>query len=228
MAAPSPWPSRAVGDPVVRRHHTSEAEVGAPLIPLLDHTGQCPPREGASASRFMPMHRSATVISTLLPQGVHSHHWGLGFRAIKPSPCPQGRTQPAVQRLPAVAPFSQHALVPLIPGQQHRPPSPAMRERETQRAIFPSPAPGAHRGRGWIAASAARRVRVVKLRPPHLSAGRGVDAAADEDLGAGGVGGAPHAHSAGRAGRGKGRGGLGHRRGRWGWRCCGLHRRWRW
>src|SRR6476660_6409830 len=42
MAAPSPWPSRAVGDPVVRRHHTSEAEVGAPLIPLLDHTGQCP------------------------------------------------------------------------------------------------------------------------------------------------------------------------------------------
>src|SRR2546428_9455325 len=42
MAAPSPWPSRVVGDPVVRRHHTSEADVGAPLIPLLGHIGQCP------------------------------------------------------------------------------------------------------------------------------------------------------------------------------------------
>src|SRR5712692_11297189 len=73
MAAPSPWPSRAVGDPVVRRHHTSEAEVGALLIPLLDLTGQCPPCEGASASRFMPMHRSATVIRTLLPSGAHFH-----------------------------------------------------------------------------------------------------------------------------------------------------------
>ena len=62
MAAPSPWPSRAVGDPVVRRHHTSEAEVGAPLIPLLDLTGQCPPREGATTSRFMPSHGSAAVL----------------------------------------------------------------------------------------------------------------------------------------------------------------------
>jgi hypothetical protein len=62
MAAPSPWPSRAVGDPVVRRQHTSEAEVGAPLIPLLDLTGQCPSREGATASRFMPSHGSAAVL----------------------------------------------------------------------------------------------------------------------------------------------------------------------
>src|SRR5947209_999830 len=80
MAAPSPWPSRAVGDPVVRRHHTSEAEVGAPLIPLLDLIGQCPSREGAPASRFTPVHRLATVISTLLPSGGHFHHWGLGFK----------------------------------------------------------------------------------------------------------------------------------------------------
>ena len=62
MAAPSPWPSRAVGDPVVRRHHTFEAEVGAPLIPLLGLTGQCLPREGATASRFMPSHGSAAVV----------------------------------------------------------------------------------------------------------------------------------------------------------------------
>src|SRR5216683_7990986 len=62
MAAPSPWPSRAVGDPVVRRHHTSEADVGAPLIPLLDLTGQCPSREGASSSQFTAMHRLATVV----------------------------------------------------------------------------------------------------------------------------------------------------------------------
>ena len=62
MAAPSPWPSRAVGDPVVRRQHTSEAEVGAPLIPLLDLTGQCSPREGATTSRFMPSHGSAAVL----------------------------------------------------------------------------------------------------------------------------------------------------------------------
>jgi hypothetical protein len=62
MAVPSPWPSRAVGDPVVRRHHTSEAEVGAPRIPLLGLAGQCPPREGASAPRFMPAHGSAAVV----------------------------------------------------------------------------------------------------------------------------------------------------------------------
>jgi hypothetical protein len=62
MAAPSPWPSRAVGDPVVRRHHTSEAEVGAPLIPLLGRTGQWPAREGATASRFMPSHGPAAVV----------------------------------------------------------------------------------------------------------------------------------------------------------------------
>jgi hypothetical protein len=62
MAAPSPWPSRAVGDPVVRRHHTSEAEVGAPLIPFLGFTSQCPPREGATASRFMLSHGSAAVV----------------------------------------------------------------------------------------------------------------------------------------------------------------------
>jgi hypothetical protein len=62
MAAPSPWPSRAVGDPVVRRHHTSEAEVGAPFIPLLGLIGQWPFREGAIASRFMPSHGWAAVI----------------------------------------------------------------------------------------------------------------------------------------------------------------------
>ena len=62
MAAPSPWPSRAVGDPVVRRHHTSEADVGAPFIPLPGLTGQCPSREGAGALRFMPPHRTAPVV----------------------------------------------------------------------------------------------------------------------------------------------------------------------
>jgi hypothetical protein len=62
MAAPSPWPSRAVGDPVVRRHHTSEAEGGAPRIPLRGFTSQCPPRKGATASRFMPSHGSAAVV----------------------------------------------------------------------------------------------------------------------------------------------------------------------
>ena len=47
-----PWPSRAVGDPVVRRHHTSEADVGAPLIPLLSLTSlaNVHPCEGVSAS----------------------------------------------------------------------------------------------------------------------------------------------------------------------------------
>ncbi len=68
MAAPSPWPSRAVGDPVVRRHHTSEADVGAPLIPLLDLIGQCPSREGASSSQFMAMHRLATVVRRFFRQ----------------------------------------------------------------------------------------------------------------------------------------------------------------
>jgi hypothetical protein len=62
MAAPSPWPSRAVGDPVVRRHHTSEADVGAPFIPLPGYTSQCPSREGAGALRFMPPHRTAPVV----------------------------------------------------------------------------------------------------------------------------------------------------------------------
>jgi hypothetical protein len=62
MAAPSPWPSRAVGDPVVRRHHTSEADVGAPFIPLPGFTSQCPSREGAGALRFMPPHRTAPVV----------------------------------------------------------------------------------------------------------------------------------------------------------------------
>ena len=62
MAAPSPWPSRAVGDPVVRRLHTSEADVGAPFIPLPGLTSQCPSREGAGALRFMPPHRTAPVV----------------------------------------------------------------------------------------------------------------------------------------------------------------------
>src|SRR2546425_6647683 len=63
MAAPSPWPSRAIGDPVVRRHHTSEAEVGAPFIPLLDLTGQCPSLRRCIGLRFMPMHRVAAVMA---------------------------------------------------------------------------------------------------------------------------------------------------------------------
>jgi hypothetical protein len=62
MAAPSPWPSRAVGDPVVRRQHTSEAEVGAPFIPVPGLTSQCPSHEGAGALRFMPPHRTAPVV----------------------------------------------------------------------------------------------------------------------------------------------------------------------
>jgi len=47
---------------VVRRHHTSEAEVGAPLIPWLGLMGPWPFREGATASRFMPSHGWAAVI----------------------------------------------------------------------------------------------------------------------------------------------------------------------
>ena len=80
MAAPSPWSSRAVGDPVVRRHHTFEAEVGAPLIPLLDHTGQCP-----SLRRYIDLtvHADAQAgdgYQTLLPPSAHFHYWGLGFK----------------------------------------------------------------------------------------------------------------------------------------------------
>jgi hypothetical protein len=63
MAAPSPWPSRAVGGPAVRRHHTSEADVSAPLIPLFSFTGNVQPREGASASRFKLMHGVAAVMA---------------------------------------------------------------------------------------------------------------------------------------------------------------------
>src|SRR6266852_555177 len=86
MAAPSPWPSRVVGDPVVRRHHTSEADVGAPFIPLLDLPGQCPSLRRCIGLRFMPMHRggggygSPKTAQTLLPSGGHFHHWGLGFK----------------------------------------------------------------------------------------------------------------------------------------------------
>jgi hypothetical protein len=47
---------------VVRRHHTSETETGAPLIPLLRLIGECPSREGATASRFMPSHGLAAVV----------------------------------------------------------------------------------------------------------------------------------------------------------------------
>src|SRR3954451_10547179 len=84
MAAPSPLPSRAVGDPVVRHQHTSEAEVGAPLIPLLDLTGQCPPREGATTSRFMPSHGSAAVVRRFFRR-VHTFttgDWGLSSLAF--------------------------------------------------------------------------------------------------------------------------------------------------
>src|SRR5947209_5513596 len=80
MAAASPWPSRAVGDPAVRRHHTSEADVGAPLIPLLDLTGQCPALRRCNG---FTVHADAQVggsCQTLLPPSVHSHHWGLGFK----------------------------------------------------------------------------------------------------------------------------------------------------
>src|SRR5205085_4595584 len=80
MAAPSPWPLRAVGDPVVRRHHTSEVDVGAPLIPLLDLTGQCP---SLRRCIVLTVHGDAQVgdgCQALLPAGGHSHHWGLGFK----------------------------------------------------------------------------------------------------------------------------------------------------
>src|SRR5712692_4397347 len=80
MAAPSPWPSRAVGDPVVRRRHTSEAEVGAPLIPLLGLAGQCPsPRRYVSLSVHADA-RGDGGRQTLLPPGSHVHHWRLGFK----------------------------------------------------------------------------------------------------------------------------------------------------
>src|SRR5712691_5783900 len=86
MAVPSPWPSRAVGDPAVRRHHTSETDVGAPFIPSLDLTGQCPILRRCGSVRFKPTHRSGggddspMTTQTLLPPGGHFHHRGLGFK----------------------------------------------------------------------------------------------------------------------------------------------------
>jgi hypothetical protein len=62
MAAPSPWPSQAVGDPVVRRHPTAEAELGAPLIPLLDLIGQCLSPRRCVSIRFLLRHGGAAVI----------------------------------------------------------------------------------------------------------------------------------------------------------------------
>lgn len=62
VAAPSPWPSQAVGDPVVRRHHTSEAEGGAPFIPLPDLIGQWPPCEGVPTSGSCRRTGTAAVI----------------------------------------------------------------------------------------------------------------------------------------------------------------------
>jgi hypothetical protein len=61
-AAPAPWPSRALGAPVGRRHHPSAAEVGAPRLPWRGFTSHGPPRDGATASRFLPAHGSAAVV----------------------------------------------------------------------------------------------------------------------------------------------------------------------
>jgi hypothetical protein len=82
MAAPSPWPSRAVGDPVVRRHHTSEADVGAPLIPFPGRTGQCPTREGAGALRFMPPHRPAPVVRRSFRRVLTFTTWDWGSSSL--------------------------------------------------------------------------------------------------------------------------------------------------
>ena len=111
MAAPSPWGSRPVGDPVVRRRHTSEAEVGAPLIPLLGLTGQCPsPRRCVG----LTVHAGVRVgggCQTLLPPGAHFHHWGLGFK--QSSFHHVGR----VERDLPYSVFWQSRLSPQYPGQ---------------------------------------------------------------------------------------------------------------
>lgn len=62
MAAPSPSSSRTEGDPVIRRHHTSETDLGAPLIPLLGLTGQCLAPRRYVGLQFMPTHESVAVI----------------------------------------------------------------------------------------------------------------------------------------------------------------------
>ena len=41
--------------------HPRRRRVGAPLIPLLDHTGQCPSLRRCISSPFTPMHRLAAV-----------------------------------------------------------------------------------------------------------------------------------------------------------------------
>jgi hypothetical protein len=80
MADPSPWPSRAVGDPVVRRRYTFEADVGAPFIPLLGLTGQCPTPRRCVGLTVHADARGGGGYQALLPPGGHFHHWELGFR----------------------------------------------------------------------------------------------------------------------------------------------------
>jgi len=68
----------------VRRHRTSEAEVGAPFLPVLGFTSQCLPRAGATASRFMPSHGSTAVVRRFFRRVVPftTGDWDAGRRAF--------------------------------------------------------------------------------------------------------------------------------------------------
>src|SRR2546428_2284026 len=119
MAAPLPWPSRAVGDPAVRRHHTSEADVGALLIPLLDLTGHCPTLRRCFSPVERLRHRigggddSPKAAQTLLPPGEHFRHWGLGFKQFSLHHVGRANTTRHTVSFDSRA-LSQHAAVPSI------------------------------------------------------------------------------------------------------------------
>src|SRR5262249_16118108 len=68
MSTPFPWRSPAVGNPAVRLCHTSEHDVGGPLISFNTLAGNRSSRGGCIVSRFMPLHEM-TSASDVVPMG---------------------------------------------------------------------------------------------------------------------------------------------------------------
>jgi hypothetical protein len=62
-ATPSPWPSRAVGDPMVRSNRTLQHPIGVPFLSLCDLIGHCPSSGRCGSNRSISPqggHRSQT------------------------------------------------------------------------------------------------------------------------------------------------------------------------